>query len=162
MNNNSERQLLEPGWGYAQVQKVEDKRLDGTPLVSKKGSPMIKLTLFVTDSMGHTGFVSDWITSETNWKIDNVEDAFQIKGLYENGKFKKELLVGKCTACSLATQQREGYGPVNQLKLYIPLSFAELVNAPITDSPKEPISWKAPLREESNKVTDSIEDDIPF
>jgi hypothetical protein len=170
---NEEKVILEPGWGYFQIQRVDNTRKDGTPYISKKGSPMINLHLSITDSTGKTARVFDWITPEMNWKIFNLEEVLEIKGLYDfqKGGFNKDLLLGKAGACSLETQHHETYGEKTQVKMYVPLTFLEFVTkmekseVEMNEKKKAP---KSPLQKDVPKMDSFLpaslddDDEIPF
>ena len=161
--------VLEPGWGYFQIQRVEDKKQDGSPLLSKNGNPMIKLSLMVVDTEGTSTRLYDWVTADTDWKISNLEDVFKISNLYQEGRFNKGLLAGKSGLCSMKTQNHPTYGESTSISMYVPLDFLKikeeefdkkLPNEPGVNSfkkPNEPVNTKESLNKPSFD-----DDDIPF
>jgi hypothetical protein len=165
----TQRPLLEPGWGYFQISRVDTLTKDGKPLVSKKGNPMLKVNLQVTDSRGATEFVTDWIVSDLDWKIANVQEALQITNLYDKqtGRFDIALLQNKCGACSLDIQSSDQYGDSVRIKMYVPMEFIKMLNQEekveaLPLKTKNDYSPPVPAYVSSQASDNSIDDDIPF
>lgn len=176
MNSTEHKTLLEPGWGYFHIQRVEDKKPDGSPLLSKNGSPMIKLGLMVADITGASARIYDWVTSDTDWKISNLEEVFKISNLYQNGRFNKELILGKTGICSMKTQSNPSYGESTSISMYVPLEFLKIKEEDLNEGGLRNIHTgeviKGPFVGIEKKSHESIvnhpspslpdDDDIPF
>ena len=165
--------ILEEGWGYCQIQRVEDRKRDGTLYVSKKGAPMVNLHLLVTDSLGKSARVFDLVTPEMNWKIFNLEEVFNVKGFYDfqKGVFNKDILIGKSGCCSLTTQRHDTYGEKTAVKMYVPLTFLEFmkgmhgVDAERQQMPEKKALVSSVTAKSDNFVPANLVDDddgIPF
>ena len=68
-------QLLKPGFAWFDIIQADDTRQDGSPLISKNGALMLKLTLNCTDTQGNTLRVYDYIIEGIEWKILSLQKS---------------------------------------------------------------------------------------
>jgi hypothetical protein len=172
-------QLLKPGFAWFDIIQADDTRQDGSPLISKNGALMLKLTLNCTDTQGNTLRVYDYIIEGIEWKIlslqksINTEDPILV--IPNDGKkspyWDKRLLAKfRNGVCSIRTDisKDERYGDKSVIAAYLPEDICEKLNVkynePINELPDEVVKDTIPGTYISPAASSSAsdDDDIPF
>jgi hypothetical protein len=115
--------LLKPGFGYFNIIQIKDTAQDGSPLLSQKGSPMLRLTLNVTDSEGETERVFDYLVANVEWKTQALSKCLKLNSPLYNPQrmgWDKELLFYASGFCSIKVEKGGNYGDRNSIATYLP------------------------------------------
>lgn len=158
---NNDKIVLTDGFAYCEIRAVYDKTFtDKTPLLSKKGEPMITVSWLAVDSQGNEAPLKDFIAANAVQKILNLENALNIRGLYNSDTrtFNVSLLSHACCGAVIYQDENPMYG--SKIKSYVPLAFYKLVNEKTTiDKVLQTNAMPLPARAAYIAGED---DDIPF
>jgi len=119
---------------------------------SKKGNPMIKLSLNVYNDEGHVQVIFDYIMGNMPLKLLDACEAMGLLNEYESGALEPYQLEGKVGEVRLIkrpeiTDKESGkvYPPKNEVKTYIPNS-----------------NKQTQAQAKSKDFTADLDDEIPF
>lgn len=151
---NSTRQPLLPEGRYSfKVSKAEDT-------VSKKGNPMIKLTLNVTDDNNRSYIIRDYLMEQISYKLKHCADACGLAEKYRSGELVGSDFKGKEGLLFLRIEEDKTgqYPDKNAVKDYIVERRGFVQNH--TDLP---VAEQKHATDKGNAfVSDSLDDNIPF
>lgn len=137
----AQRGNLKPGQADFEVIAAKDD-------VSKKGNPMVKLTLSIWDSEGRQGQIFDYLVSNVQWKIKGFFDSIGNPEAYESGEIDADVIVGACGKVQLVMQKDISGKYGDQIKVRDYLKAGEIKES------QKPTSDPASIL--------GGEDDIPF
>jgi hypothetical protein len=119
--------LLKPGIYKFEVRGAEDA-------VSKKGNPMIKLSLVTWDEKGRERYVTDYLMAAMMYKIKHFCDATGLDDKYLSGSFNAQDCIGKTGQFKLRIEESDGYAPKNSVQDYIKALKVVKEEVPFDDS----------------------------
>lgn len=128
--------LMEAG-----IYNFEVKAAENT--TSKKGNPMVKLTVLTWDNAGREHVIFDYIMTAYMKKLKHFCDATGLDSIYNTGKLDANHCVGKTGKFEIGVEKQEGYQPRNTVLDYV-------------KSEKESVPSK------SNDEEEFLNDAIPF
>ncbi len=85
---------------------------------SKKGNPMIKVTLVCFDS-DRKRTITDYLLESMAFKLKHFLYTIGMGDKYESGEFTAEQMVGRAGKVILKQEAQEGYMPKNVVKDYV-------------------------------------------
>lgn len=123
-----------------------------TETTSKKGAPMIVVTLTVYKPNGGEATLKDYIV-EPWWKLKKLATACGRLAEFEAGEFKDGQYVGSNVIVSLAVESSDQYGDQNRVVGYAPVARTQQA---------QPTARSAKPAAQASSVPSIGEDDIPF
>lgn len=105
-------QLLENG-----IYEFEVKRVDF--LTSKKGNPMMKLSLAIWDKTGDLHWVTCYLTEAMLYLLKHFCDSVGIEDKYELGKIESIDVLNKTGRCKIKIEKSEGYPEKNVVEDFL-------------------------------------------
>lgn len=115
--------LLKPGIYSFEVKVAEDA-------VSKKGNPMIRLSMVTWDDKGRERYITDYLMTAMMFKIKHFCEATGLEDKYNAGSFSAADCVGKAGKFKLRIDdgQKSGYAPKNEVQDYVKEAPAQAAN----------------------------------
>lgn len=152
--NEDELNPLIPAGVYdAEVVKAEEKE-------SKKGNPMIAITLRVFMPNGDTVLLNDWLMEAMLEKLLQFCNAAGLRAIYDQGELRDDDCVGKSVRVNVKIKTDEVHGEQNQVKGY------HSERPPTTEPSRPPVAKKSP--EQANRALQEAanvkagDEDVPF
>lgn len=105
-------QLLEKGDYDFEVLNAEDA-------VSKKGNPMIKLTLKIYDKNGNGRQMYDYLLEALAFKLKHFCEATGLDDKYKAGKLEASDCLAKSGKVMIDVESSDAYPPRNSVKDYV-------------------------------------------
>lgn len=161
--STKEYRLLKQGFGYFEIFEVLAKDKDGSPLKTKKGLPMIKLKLQVTDTEGSSEIVYDYLMSVFQEKLSQFKRCLDIQGDIYNMQDKMRYKSGYCTIKTQFAEPGSQWKDRSTIASYLPKETLQILNS-LNNLPKdEPVEQhKVSAKPVVNQDDDNDFDDIPF
>lgn len=120
--------------------------------VSKKGDPMIVVTLTIYKPTGGEKTIKDWIVAPW-WKLKKLAKACGRLAEFEGGEFRDGQYVGSTLMVDLEVESSDKYGDQNRVVGYAPVARTQQA---------QPTARSAKAAAQASSVPSIGEDDIPF
>ena len=117
--------------------------------VSKKGDPMIVVTLTIYKPTGGEKTIKDWIVAPW-WKLKKLAKACGRLAEFEGGEFRDGQYVGSTLMVDLEVESSDKYGDQNRIVAYSPVERKSAAAGPVRSAAKPSVN---------SEITS---DDIPF
>jgi hypothetical protein len=119
----AKRALLPVGWHEGRITEAVEK-------VSKRGNPMIEITLLIPEADGNERTVRDWFTDSplAALKLRRAAEAVGALAKYDAGEISASDFPGFDVKVKLAVQKRRGYPDANAIEDYAPAEARQVVN----------------------------------
>lgn len=157
-DNSEAAKKLKLGKAWFRIKDASDTK-NGYPLLSKKGDPMMRLDIDVTDSDGVTAVLFSYITASMQWKLHELCKSIGHPEMYKDGITTHKLM--ECTGyCELTSNEDPKYGYQVQIQKFLAPtepSGEEIYAAAMTQKPPA-----RQLQAKSAPTEFEADDEIPF
>jgi hypothetical protein len=133
---------------------------------SKKGAPMLTLSLQVYRSDGREQTVREYITFPNGTaRLKRLAEALGEKQAFVSGTFDPASCIQRNLTVELEVEEQDGYPDKNRVAKYLPATIHSTAPAPAAPSPKTSAGERQAAQAGGDPLSDTPqfkEDDIPF